>query len=110
MGIELTEHQIETQICHLLWCNKIFFWKNPSGGYFDAKRKVFRKHTNPFALSGAPDLIAVIDGKFIGIEVKSAKGRQSPQQKEFQTKLEKAGAKYFLVRSVEDVKLALYAQ
>jgi len=45
---------------------------------------------------GAPDIVCVINGQFVGIEVKAPKGKQSDHQKEFQRKLEAAGGRYIL--------------
>lgn len=58
-------------------------------------------------MNGVPDILAVIEGKLIGIEVKAAFGTQSPDQKRWQMDLENAGAKYILVRSWEEVASAL---
>ena len=52
---------------------------------------------------GMPDIVAVRDGKYIGIEVKVPGKKQNPNQVEFQRKLEKAGGVYLLVTSVEEV-------
>jgi hypothetical protein len=48
------------------------------------------------ALSGSPDIICVINGQYVGIEVKALKGRQSEHKKEFQRNLEAVGGKYML--------------
>jgi hypothetical protein len=53
---------------------------------------------------GMPDIVCVIQGRFIGIEVKSTIGRQSPEQIEWQLRIEKAGGTYVLARSWEDVE------
>ena len=53
---------------------------------------------------GIPDRLAIKEGVTYYIEIKSATGRQSEYQKEFQKKCEKAGGLYILARSVEDVK------
>jgi hypothetical protein len=45
----------------------------------------------------------VIDGQYVGIEVRAPKGKQSDHQKEFQKKLEDAGGKYILAYSLDDV-------
>lgn len=50
-----------------------------------------------------PDIICVINGQYVGIEVKAAKGKQSEHQKDFQQTLEAAGGKYILAYSLEDV-------
>lgn len=53
---------------------------------------------------GMPDILCVIRGHLIGLEVKSAIGKQRPEQKEWQEKLEKAGGTYAVVRSLEDAE------
>jgi hypothetical protein len=45
----------------------------------------------------------VINGQYVGIEVKAPKGKQSEHQKEFQRKLEAAGGRYILAYSLDDV-------
>jgi hypothetical protein len=45
----------------------------------------------------------VVDGQFVGIEVKGYGGKQSPAQKEFQVNLMLAGGKYILAFNLEDV-------
>lgn len=107
--IQPTESQLEIAICHALKINRVFFWKNPTRGYFDLKRKVFRKDYNPYTKKGVPDIIAIIDGRFVGFEVKTKTGRLSPEQKEFQKECKKNGGLYFVIRSVDDV-LALIAK
>jgi len=52
---------------------------------------------------GAPDIVCVVKGQFVGIEVKAPKGRQNDNQKEFQRQLEAAGGLYILAYSLEDV-------
>ena len=52
---------------------------------------------------GFPDLTAMKDGKTIYIEVKTATGRQSDYQKDFQKVCEAHGCRYIIARSVNDV-------
>ena len=54
-------------------------------------------------VSGAPDIICVIKGWYVGVEVKVPKGKQSDHQKAFQEALEVAGGRYILAYSLEDV-------
>ena len=56
---------------------------------------------------GMPDIVCVIEGRFIGIEVKSETGRQSAEQIEWQAKIKKAGGTYVLAHSWEDVEKAI---
>lgn len=60
-----------------------------------------------FGIPGQPDIFAIIQGRFVGIEIKSAAGRQSKDQKNWQRNCERAGGIYILARSVEDVDAAL---
>lgn len=118
-NLEASESQIETSICHYLHVKGYFFWKQPMRGYFSGKVSGkdsrghsvmvghFRKDVNPYVRPGIPDIIMVKNGQFIGFEVKSKKGIQSETQVSFQGDLERAGGKYFIVRSIEDVETVL---
>lgn len=54
---------------------------------------------------GASDLqVHGLFGKCIHIEVKTTSGKQSEHQIVFQKRIEELGGKYYLVRSLEDVK------
>lgn len=48
---------------------------------------------------GAGDILAICSGKFLSIEVKIGKDRQSDIQSEFQSDIEDSGGKYFIVRN-----------
>lgn len=52
---------------------------------------------------GISDLIAVRDGVVLFIEIKTPKGRQSDDQKEFQANIEIHGGKYLLIRSLDEM-------
>lgn len=53
---------------------------------------------------GFPDLTALKGGKTIYIEIKTATGKQSQWQVEFQKVCEQHGGTYILARCVDDVK------
>lgn len=98
----IPESTIEAEILWRLYKLGIFCWKNASGGFFDGKR--MRRHVNPFAIPGTSDILAIKDGVFIAIEVKSAKGKPSPHQLDFIEKVNKNGGIAFIARSWEEVK------
>lgn len=107
MEIIEKETDIQTAILRYLSYKKdIFFYRCnniPPVNKFADGRMTFRKM--PFgSINGVPDIVVIKDGKYIGLEVKTKKGRQSKYQKEFQEKLEKAGGLYYIVRSLEDAK------
>lgn len=60
-----------------------------------------------FGIPGQPDIFAIIQGRFVGIEVKTVVGKQSKDQKNWQRNCERAGGLYILARSVDDVRAAL---
>ena len=52
-----------------------------------------------------PLIICLISrGTFYGIEVKSEKGRLSPEQQELGSEIEKHGGVYIVARSIDDVQ------
>lgn len=104
---EKSEKEIENEILAYLWSVRIFAWKNQSIGVYDPKRQIFRKSRNPFHIKGVSDIIGVYRGKMLAIEVKSKKGRISPEQVDFLKKVINSGSIAFVARSVEDVKREL---
>lgn len=64
-----------------------------------------------FGVPGTPDICGIIapQGRWFGIECKSARGRQREDQETFQRVIERFGGLYVLARSVEDVDRALAA-
>ena len=53
---------------------------------------------------GLADLTAMRDGKVIFIEVKTEKGKQSPEQVQFEKDCIAHGVRYILARGVADIK------
>jgi hypothetical protein len=52
---------------------------------------------------GAPDIVAVIGGTYIGIEVKRPGGKMSEHQMRFKENIERAGGIYWLFDSLDAV-------
>jgi len=58
--------------------------------------------------AGWPDITGLTpDGRFLGVEVKAAGGRQSPVQKHMEQQIRQRHGLYILARSVEDVEAGL---
>lgn len=93
----MLEKDIQNQITDYLKIKNIFHYRNNTGS-FNRDNHFYR-----FGAVGSPDIICVIKGQFVGIEVKKKGNYQSVSQKQFQTSLEKAGGKYILAYSLEDV-------
>jgi len=77
----------------------IFSVPNDSINPIETKRKI-----NTGLLRGASDLIILLPNKILFIEVKTEKGVQSDNQKDFQKRVELLGFKYYLVRSLTEFK------
>lgn len=98
MPLKSTGNELVRACEHYLTLKKVFHYRNNSGAM-----KVREGGFIRFGAVGSPDIIAVVDGRYVGIECKMGSGRQSPAQKEFQQALEQAGGQYFLVRSIDDL-------
>lgn len=102
-----SEAQIQKTIIEWLQWNKIFHYRQNSGGFL---KEYTRKNGSPgksmvrFGRPGSTDILCVKHGIYIGIEVKSKTGKQDPDQVIFQKDLERAGGIYLLVRSSEEVE------
>jgi hypothetical protein len=76
-----------------------FCWRNNSGASKTERGSFVRA-----GMPGSPDIICCIDGNFVGLEVEGPKGELSDAQKELQRNVEKAGGRYHVVRSIDDVQ------
>ena len=104
----MTEKQIQADILATYggkpWCR---IWRHSTGvGLTPDGNQVVR-----YGLVGSADLSGILsDGRRLEIEVKSAKGRQRQQQKQFQRMIERFNGIYILARSVDDVARVLEGQ
>jgi len=103
--VQETESQIVSAICEYLAARHYFFWRQNTTPAVQksADGWAFRrmpKHSK----RGVPDIILIHQAQFVGLEVKRADGRLSPDQKEFQVGCEAHGGRYHVVRSIDDVQ------
>jgi hypothetical protein len=94
---EPLEHDIQGAILKYLTIKRIFHYRQNTGA---AK---FGKSFVKFGVKGAPDIVCVIKGQYVGLEIKAKDGEQSQAQFNFQVQLEAAGGTYLLCYSLEDV-------
>lgn len=95
------ENDLKKTVLEWLALYKIFHYRQNTGamkGEHKGKSWFVR-----FAAKGSPDIVCVIGGRYVGIELKAPNGKQSEAQKEFQVNLERAGGFYILARRLEDV-------
>lgn len=96
----MKETEILGSICDYLALKRYFFWRENTAGLFREGRYFsLPKHD----MRGKPDISLIkSDGQYVGIEVKSQKGKLSEYQKAFRDALPK-GALYIVDRSLDDV-------
>jgi hypothetical protein len=100
------ESKIQNKICEALAKAGVFFFRVNNGAVFDQHLNngygAYRS-LGKWAMKGVPDIIVIIDGVFVGVEVKTMKGKMSPDQHLFKRRLERAGGKYYVVTSPDDL-------
>lgn len=67
----------------------------------------WKEHGGPYGTNGIPDIICCWRGHFFAFEVKTDTGSPTKLQEAVIRKINAAGGKALIVRSVEDVKAAL---
>lgn len=73
-------------------------WSNPTGAVRADDRFI------RFGQPGSPDILGCLKGRFVGIECKVGKDRQSTVQKNFEAAISRNGGVYILARSIDDVR------
>ena len=102
------ESQVQTEICQFLTTYKVYFWRNNNTPIYDIKRRVHRAMPK-YTPKGLPDIIVIRPGgKIHGLEVKRpGSSRLSEHQSKIKAEWEALGARYDVVRSIDDVKKVL---
>jgi hypothetical protein len=62
----------------------------------------YRRDGSTRVTKGFPDLIIAGHGRIIAVEMKSLKGKQTPEQEEFEAVWEENGGCYFVWRSLDE--------
>lgn len=100
------ESAIQSAICDYLTLRGKFFIRlnNIPATFIDKTGARQFRRLGKYARSGLADILVVEVGHAIFLEVKAGKGKQSPDQIDFQRDCIRAGAAYHLVRSISDVQ------
>ena len=85
---------------HIRLCGGYAMRINVAGFY----RPELGKYIRSGSTLGTPDLIAIVSGWFVGIEIKVDRDSQSPDQKAVQQGIEAAGGVYLLVKDFDQFK------
>jgi hypothetical protein len=98
------ESEIQTSIIRYLYARGITFWRINTTGIYDVAKKKFR----PSPTKGVSDILGVLpNGRFLAIEVKSAKGAVTKEQQAFIDKVNASHGLAFVARSIRDVEVRL---
>lgn len=102
------EKVIQAHILSFLQFIGVYAWRNQSTGVYDPTRKVFRRPMSKHAIKGVSDILGILpDGRFLAIEVKSATGYASNEQKSFLEAIKANGGVSMIARSMPEVEQAL---
>lgn len=78
---------------------KILQWLNAQEGcYF------FKVAQGAYSTKGVSDLVGVVNGMFVALEVKTPKGRVTPLQQNFIDRVKSEGGHAYVIRSLEDAE------
>ena len=106
----MKEAQIQKEILHWLSLqpkDQMFSWRMYTGPIVRGNPLKGKTFFTPNPCPGLPDIIVIIKGRFVGLEIKQPKGRQSTEQKTFEQAIKKAGGFYFLIRSLAEAIKAI---
>lgn len=103
----MTEAQLQQEI--ITWFNNNYCLKtnNPRNIIFSvANESTYQNKNfkNTGTLAGVSDLIVVLYGKTIFVELKTEKENQSDKQKDFEKRVKENNQEYYLVRSLKEFK------
>ena len=97
-------NKLTAQVTKKLDAAGIFYWRQNNMPVHDPRLNNgyggYRSHSG---LKGVPDIICIIDGQFVGIEIKAGKDRLSEHQILFKKRCERNGGKYLVVKHPDDV-------
>ena len=114
------EYVVQKEILEYLHTPRLkdicFVWRNQSTGVFDPISGTFRMNKGLGRINGVADILGVVGsafisadgslglGRLLAIEVKSSKGKPTPDQASFLLQVNNRGGPGFIARSVEDVE------
>jgi hypothetical protein len=98
----MKESQVQAAICDYLALKRYLFSRTNNAPIYDRTRGAFRALPK-YTRRGWPDICVIKNGQFIGIEVKTEKGRLSPEQTALGKEVEENGGKYIVARTLDDV-------
>lgn len=94
------EHEIQKAIVSLLKIENVFHFAVPNGEKRDVRVGARLKEEG--VLPGVSDLVLILPGRVVFVEIKTAAGRLSPVQCAFREVVQGLGHSYMVWRSLDD--------
>lgn len=106
----MTEAQLQQNI--IIWYRNNYQMQGKGLIFSVANESTYKNKTfkNTGTMSGVSDLIVVLNGKTIFVELKTEIGVQSEKQKIFESKIKELNQNYYLIRSLEQFKTIICEQ
>lgn len=102
----MKESVVQKSILDWLAWNKFVFWRSQAIPVPIRRGRsiVGLRRADPHSI-GIPDIMVILSphGQLLGIECKSDKGKQSPEQLEWQNRIESVGGVYIVARDLDDI-------
>jgi len=96
------ETQLQNDAIKFLKARKIFHWRQNSGAL--KTEKGFYRFTS---INGLPDIIAIINGRFVGFELKLKGKYPSREQKATHKRIKEAGGRVYIIHDLNELKEAV---
>lgn len=80
----IKESEIQESILHFLNFQKVYCRENKSVWFYDTKNWFFRKNKSPYYKNGVSDILWILDGRFLAIEVKTPSEYKMSQKSIFE--------------------------
>lgn len=101
------EKAIQNEILNFLSAVGVYCWQVYNGAVYDTKRKVYRKPRSRHYIHGVADILGIINGRLLAIEVKTKTGRLSDEQRVFLRHINEQGGVGIVGRSAKEVAIEL---
>lgn len=98
----IPERDILKTILDYLKLRRVFHYRQNVGAFIGSHKGKTR--FTRFGVPGIPDIVCIVKGQYVGIEVKSPSKHPSQAQVEFSVSLTKAGGIYLVAHSLEEVR------
>lgn len=106
---KILEKDIQKEICDWLMSEKVFFWRHNNAPIFQRDKYGGRfRRQSKYTPNGLPDIMIMYKGFFIGLEVKVPNyWKRTDAQVDIMERMQLAGARYYLVTSLQEAKDAM---